>query len=123
MASEWYANELSRKQENDPDKDMSGGDGQFDEHEEFDPEDCESDGESAEKQIADKRLADAVAQAAAECDYGDGKGGQPKGWGSVIHQIKSKLKSLLIRENLNLIQRKFLLASSKQVLRRIRKHR
>ena len=49
-----------------------------------------TEGESAERQIAGKRLADAVAKAAAECDYGDGDGGQPKGWGSVSHQVRSK---------------------------------
>ena len=90
MAAEWYANELNRKQENDPDKDMSGGEGQFDDHEDFEPAD--GDGDSAEKQIADKRLADAVAKAAKECDFGDGQGGQPKGWGSVSHQIKKNIK-------------------------------
>jgi len=92
MASEWYANEIKRKQEEDPDTNRDGGDGQFDDHEEFEPGDVGGDGESAEKQIADKRLADAVAEAASECEFGDGKGGQPKGWGSVSHEIKKKIK-------------------------------
>lgn len=92
MASEWYANEIKRKQEEDPDTNRDGGEGQFDDHEEFEPGDVGGDGESAEKQIADKRLADAVAEAASECEIGDGKGGQPKGWGSVSHEIKKKIK-------------------------------
>jgi len=92
MASEWYANEIKRKQENNPDKDMSGGEGQFDDHEDFKPDDGGNGEDSAGKQIADKRLADAVAKAAQECDYGDGKGGQPKGWGSVTSQTKKAIK-------------------------------
>ena len=42
MASEWYANELKRKQEEDPDEGnegTDGGEGQFDDHEEFEPGD------------------------------------------------------------------------------------
>ena len=92
MASEWYANEIKRKQEEDPDTNRDGGEGQFDDHEEFESGDVGGEGESAEKQIADKRLADAVAEAASECEIGDGKGGQPKGWGSVSHEIKKKIK-------------------------------
>ena len=92
MASEWYANEIKRKQEDDPDTNRDGGEGQFDEHEEFEPSDGVADAEPAEKQIADKRLADAVAEAANECEYGDGKGGQPKGWGSVSQEVRKKIK-------------------------------
>ena len=90
MAAEWYANEIKRKQKDDPDKDMSGGEGQFDDHDDFVP--GEGEAECAEKQIAEKRLADAVAKAANECDYGDGQGGQPKGWGSVSYQVKKQIK-------------------------------
>jgi predicted metal-dependent peptidase len=96
MASEWYAKELSKKQEQNPDKPMDGGDGQFDSHEDFEGDEDgaggSGEGESAEKQIADKRLADAVAKAAGECEYGDGEGGQPKGWGSVSNQIRKQIK-------------------------------
>ena len=97
MAAEWYANELKRKQDENPDQPMDGGDGQFDDHDDFEAQDgdgspSESGNESAEKQIANKRLADAVAKAAAECDYGDGKGGQPKGWGTVSRVIRKQIK-------------------------------
>ena len=92
MSAEWYAKELSRKQKEDPEKDIGGGEGQFDDHDDFEPDADDGETESAGKQIADKRLADAVAKAAHECDIGDGKGGQPKGWGTVSHQVKKQIK-------------------------------
>ena len=90
MSADWYATQIKKDQEQNPDKENQPGEGQFDNHEEFGgdagDEDC------AEKQIADKRLADAVGKAAQECDVGDGNGGEPKGWGSVSRQTKKEIK-------------------------------
>ena len=44
------------------------------------------------KQIADKKMQDAIAKAATECDVGDGKGGQPKGWGTVSSTTAQAIK-------------------------------
>lgn len=86
QTAEWYAKAIDRKQQDNPDKDITNDHGQFDNHEEFD-----SDGD-AETQIANKRLADAVAKAAQECEYGDGDGGQPKGWGNVSAEMRKSIK-------------------------------
>ncbi len=95
MSSDWYAKQLKADQENNPENKGDSPQGQFDDHEDFEPSDGGGDGdegESAEKMIAEKRLADAVAKAAQECDYGDGDGGQPKGWGSVSSKMRSSIK-------------------------------
>ena len=92
QSSEWYAKQIKADQENNPEKQGQPPEGQFDDHEDFEPGDGESESETAEKMNAEKRLADAVAQAAQECDYGDGDGGQPKGWGSVSNKMRKSIK-------------------------------
>ena len=91
QTSEWYAKAIKRDQDRNPDKPQSSNDGQFDDHESFEESEGNSGGD-VERQIADKRLADAIAKAANECDYGDGQGGQPRGWGSVSAKMKEKIK-------------------------------
>ena len=93
MTADWYAKQLKAQQEKkDPEDKGDSPQGQFDDHEEFEEGDNGESGESAEKQIADKRLSDAVAKAAQECDVGDGDGGQPKGWGTVSSQMRQSIK-------------------------------
>ena len=92
MSSEWYAKQLEADQEKNPENKGDSPEGQFDDHEDFEPSEGGDEGESAEKMIAAKRLADAVAKAAQECDFGDGDGGQPKGWGSVSSKMRSSIK-------------------------------
>ena len=114
MAAEWYAKQIAREQEKNPDKPMGGdGQGQFDSHDDFEPQDgdgnpCDSDDISAEKQIADKRLTDAVAKAASESEYGDGEGGQPKGWGSVSNQTRKQIKKFANSQKATLDPKKVL---------------
>jgi predicted metal-dependent peptidase len=81
QSSEWYANWIKKDQKENPDKYSDDESGQFDDHSDFGQE--SSDEENLGKQIASKKLHDAIAKAAQECEYGDGKGGSPKGWGSV----------------------------------------
>jgi len=90
MTADWYAKKLKAEQDKNPDKNKSP-EGQFDDHEDF-KEGDDGEADSAEKMIAAKRLADAVAKAAQECDIGDGNGGQPKGWGSVSAQMRKSIK-------------------------------
>ena len=81
QSSEWYANWIKKDQQENPDKYSDDESGQFDDHSDFGQE--SSGEENLGKQIASKKLHDAIAKAAQECEYGDGKGGSPKGWGSV----------------------------------------
>jgi len=104
QSSEWYAQKLKQDMEENPGKHEGEGKGegggggeaqpgQFDDHADFEPGGGGGeDEESAEKMIAGKRLADAVAKAAQECDVGDGDGGNPKGWGSVSAVMRKQIK-------------------------------
>lgn len=89
MASEWYANWIKKDQEKNPDK-YKECPGQFDDHSEFGEQ--TSDDEGLGKQIADKKMQDAIAKASRECDVGDGKGGAAKGWGSVTSHTQKEIK-------------------------------
>ena len=103
MATEWYANHIKKEQEKDPDKyrgegdDCEGGEGQgngqgqFDDHSDFGQGDLTEE-EAMGKQIADKKLQDAIGKAVNECDVGDGKGGEPKGWGTVSHKTIKEIR-------------------------------
>ncbi len=90
MTADWYAKQIKAQQDKNDLEDPPGGQGQFDDHEEM--EDGDGGEASAEKQIADKRLAEAVGKAATECDVGDGDGGQPKGWGTVSAEMRRSIK-------------------------------
>jgi predicted metal-dependent peptidase len=102
MASEWYINKLLQDEEENPGKHTGGGsgEGQFDDHEGFgNPGEPGEDGEPGsgdcpEKDIADARLAEAVAKAAQECEYGDpdNEKSQPKGWGNVSQKARKIIK-------------------------------
>ena len=89
MAAEWYANHIKKQQGEDPD--YGKGEGQFDDHSDF-GEDGLTDEEAMGKQIADKKLGEAIGKAQNECDVGDGKGGEPKGWGSVSHEVRRQIR-------------------------------
>jgi len=86
-SADWYGNNMRKNEENGESGDNQG---QFDSHEDFGT--SEGDEDCAEKQIADKRLSDAVAKAANECDVGDGDGGEAKGWGTVTNRVKQRIK-------------------------------
>ena len=88
QATEWYANLIQKEKKENPDQ--IGDTEPFDDHSEFGGDNKEG------KQIAQKKLEDAIAKAANECDKGDGKGGHPKGWGSV-----SSVTSKQIRDSVN----------------------
>ena len=95
-SADWYGNKI-KPEENEGGEGGEGGEpgkggepGQFDDHAEF--ASGEGGDDSAEKQIADKRLADAVAKAANECDVGDGNGGEAKGWGTVTSRCRKQIK-------------------------------
>tara|TARA_Y100001973_G_C5208542_1_gene343542 strand:+ start:10536 stop:11765 length:1230 start_codon:yes stop_codon:yes gene_type:complete len=94
QSADWYANWIKNNQDSIDEK--GGGDcGQFDDHSDFGNEGADSSDETEMgKQIAAKKLQDAVAKAAKECDFGDGKGGEPKGWGSVSHEMKKKIRDI-----------------------------
>jgi predicted metal-dependent peptidase len=88
MASEWYANWIK----NNPDKinENDDGDPQFDDHSDFgDSSGSDSDTEMA-KQIASKKLQEALSKAVNECD----KGSYSKGWGSVSSETRKKLRDI-----------------------------
>ena len=91
QASEWYINRIKKEEEEQPGKHTGegGGEGQFDSHEGFGGD---QDIDCPEKQVAARRLADAIAKAANECDVGDGDGGQPKGWGTVSAETNRSIK-------------------------------
>jgi len=93
-ATEFYIKQI-RSTEKDEQGDCPGDypdfGGQFDDHSGM----TEGGATSPERQIAEKKLADAVAKASAECDFGDGDGGEPKGWGSVSHQTRESIKQFL----------------------------
>jgi len=86
QAADWYANMIKGQQRNEPDKFKDCD--QFDDHSEF----GEPSPDDLGKQIADKKMQDAIAKAATECDVGDGKGGQPKGWGTVSSTTAQAIK-------------------------------
>ena len=94
QSSEWYANWIKNNLPDSPDsKDV--GNSQFDDHSDFGEKEGEpSDEEEMGKQIASKKLQDAVSKAASECDRGDGRGGDPKGWGSVSHEMKKNIREI-----------------------------
>jgi len=92
QATEWYVNQIPKHKSDasePPEGEAAGG--QFDDHSEME---CD-DPTSGERQIAEQKLADAVAKAAHECDFGDGKGGQPQGWGTVPHQMREQIKEFV----------------------------
>ena len=96
QASEWYAHKIKQDKEDNPEKyegGQGGGDAQFDNHDDF-GDDGSGEGDEGEmvRKIAGKKLADAVAKAARECDVGDGEG-EPAGWGSVSSRIKREIKT------------------------------
>lgn len=96
QSSDWYANWIKKNENEIKEKCKSGGDsGQFDDHADFGEAggDSTSDTEMG-KQIASKKLQDAVAKAAKECDFGDGRGGDPKGWGSVSSEMKKTIRDI-----------------------------
>lgn len=109
-ASEWYANRMKKNQENDPEKYEGTGEGdcggQFDDHSDFGQGGL-SEEDSLGKQIADKKMQDAIAKAANECDFGDGRGGEPKGWGSVSYQTKQMIQDA-VRNRFKLSPKKVL---------------
>jgi len=90
QSADWYANHIQKQRNIDPDY-GNDGKGQFDDHSDF-GDDGLSDDEAMGKQIADKKLGDAIAKAANECDYGDGKGGEPKGWGNVSSEVRKTIR-------------------------------
>ena len=92
MASEWYAKWIKKDKEENPEKYQNEGDGQFDDHSDFGSSDSSSEEDEMGKQIAGKKITDAIAKAANECDFGDSKGGSPKGWGSVSQQQREIIK-------------------------------
>ena len=42
--------------------------------------------------VAASQLGEAIGKAQNECDVGDGKGGEPKGWGSVSHEVRRQIR-------------------------------
>jgi len=88
QSANWYAN-MIMKEENG-----GGGEGQatsFDDHGDFGGGDKNmSETEQTERDIAEGQLADKIAQAAHECDVGDGEGGAA-GWGSVSSRCRRKI--------------------------------
>jgi len=118
QSADWYANQLMKIQP--PDENEGGGcqeeggkgegqpgkgegqpgkgEGQggsvgkqHDTHEGFGSGDELTEDERMEREIAERRIADAVAEAAQECDVGDGET-QAAGWGTVSHRIRKKIK-------------------------------
>jgi len=96
QAAEWYARQIEQEKSDDPEKFKGDGkgDGQFDDHSDFGQGGL-SDEDQMGKQIADKKMQDAISKAAGECDFGDGKGGEPKGWGSVSYEVKQKIQEAM----------------------------
>jgi len=90
QSADWYGNHIKKQKSDNPEY-GNDGEGQFDDHSDF-GEDGMTDEEAMGKQIADKKLGDAIAKAADECDFGDKKGGEPKGWGSVSMEIKKTIR-------------------------------
>jgi len=94
QSSEWYANWIKNEMPEAPD---SGevGDCQFDDHDDFGEQEGESSDETEMgKQIASKKLQEAVSKAANECDRGDGRGGDAKGWGSVSSEMRKTIRDI-----------------------------
>ena len=108
QAAEWYAKRIEQEKSIDPDKFKGDGEGsgQFDDHSDFGQGEL-SDEDQMGKQIADKKMQDAIAKAAQECDFGDGKGGEPKGWGSVSYEVKQKIQEA-VRNRFKLSPKKVL---------------
>lgn len=93
QSADWYAERLKTMQETHPEK-FENDDfakGQFDDHEEFHATENVEEGDMG-KQIADRKMQEAIAKAVKECEIGDGRGGTPKGWGSVSHKTRSEIK-------------------------------
>jgi len=92
-SAEWYGNHIKREKKKDPEYgNGSGGQGgQFDDHSDF-GEDGLTEEEAMGKQIADKKLGEAIGKAQNECDVGDGKGGEPKGWGTVSQATRRQIR-------------------------------
>ena len=88
-ASEWYANQIQKMIENDPNQ-FADTQGQFDDHSDFGNENM-SEEESMGKQIADTKLQDAIAKAQQACDFGVGEESQ-KGWGSISHETRKLIR-------------------------------
>ena len=93
-SSEWYANWIKNHM---PEALESGemDESQFDDHDDFGEQEGEtSDETEMGKQIASKKLQEAVSKAANECDRGDGRGGDPKGWGTVSSEMKKTIREI-----------------------------
>jgi predicted metal-dependent peptidase len=88
QSANWYAHKIKKDADENPDKYSSDIEGQFDDHAEPGDGSPDSDGVA----IAQKKLQDAIAKAAKECDVGDGRGGTPKGWGSMSRKTKKLIK-------------------------------
>ena len=94
QSSEWYANWIKNEMPEAPDSGDVGA-CQFDDHDDFGEQDGDASDEiEMGKQIASKKLQEAVSKAAGECDRGDGRGGDPKGWGSVSNEIRKTLREI-----------------------------
>jgi|TARA_A100001011_G_scaffold375712_1_gene437547 predicted metal-dependent peptidase len=93
QSADWYAEQLKMMQQTHPEKfendDLTQG--QFDDHGEFHGGST-TESEEMGKQIADRKMQEAIAKAVKECEIGDGHGGPPRGWGSVSHQTRTKIK-------------------------------
>lgn len=107
MSAEWYIKQLKKNKKDKSEGSGGGkgegqgqpgeGDGQFDDHSDFDQGDLTED-EAIGKQIADQKLAEAVGKAQRECDVGDGKGGQRKGWGTVSQETQKLIREAVGRK-------------------------
>ena len=99
QSADWYAEKLKMMQQTHPEKCESDEftQGQFDDHTEFHA-DTLSESEEMGKQIADRKMEEAIAKAVKECEVGDGRGGQPKGWGSVSHQTRTQIKEAVLNK-------------------------
>jgi len=106
QSADWYANKLKQVEDEDdgngergePGQPGEGGSGdgngpseQFDSHEGFGGGGDMTDEERMEREIAGRRIADAVSEAARECDVGDGES-PAAGWGSVSHRVRKEIK-------------------------------
>jgi len=88
MASEWYANWIKKEMKENPDK--FSGDGQFDDHDDFG--ESASDDDQSGRQIASKKMEEALSKAVRECDAGTADGAKAKGWGSVSWKVQKQIR-------------------------------
>tara|TARA_R110002110_G_scaffold136152_3_gene320781 strand:+ start:1509 stop:2720 length:1212 start_codon:yes stop_codon:yes gene_type:complete len=94
QSSEWYANWIKNHMPESPESGEMD-ESQFDDHSDFGEQEGEtSDETEMGKQIASKKLQEAVSKAANECDRGDGRGGDPKGWGTVSNEMKKTIREI-----------------------------